>query len=167
MEYHVYWLLRSSCFKIFGDGKYCLFSSQNVDANMVFIDYWKILVLNFSQIRNMVFFWAKKLMERWYLLITEKFLFWTFPWWKIRSFSQPKSWWKEDVYLVFLNFPWYSRTWEIWFFVQCSPYDAEKLKEYLNKIWITDYQTSVRFFHLKRIELYHMFFVYLVILGFF
>ena len=34
-------------------------------------------------------------------------------------FFQPKSWWKNDIYLVFLSFPWYSRTWEIWFFAQC------------------------------------------------
>ena len=32
------------------------------------------------------YFWAKKLMEIWYLLITGKFLFWTFWWWEIRSF---------------------------------------------------------------------------------
>ena len=35
---------------------------------------------------NTVFFWAKRLMERWYLLITEKILFWTFQWCEIRSF---------------------------------------------------------------------------------
>ena len=29
-----------------------------------------------------------------------------------------KSWWKVDIFLVFLNFSWYSRTWEIWFFVR-------------------------------------------------
>ena len=29
------------------------------------------------------YFWAKKLIEIWYLLITEKFLFWNFWWWKI------------------------------------------------------------------------------------
>ena len=55
-------------------------------------------------------------MEIWYLLITEKFLFWNFRWWEIRPFFHPKSWWKDDIYLVFLSFPWYSRTWEIWFF---------------------------------------------------
>ena len=31
------------------------------------------------------FFWAGKLMEIWYLLITKKFLFWTFREWKIQS----------------------------------------------------------------------------------
>ena len=149
MEYHVYWLLKSSCFEIFEDGKYDLFSSQKVNGNMifitekflfwtfqrweirsfldknvvgkmVFIDYWKVLVLNFSEMGNAAFSRAKKLMERWYLLITEKFLFWTFRWWENGLFFQPKSWWKDDIYLVFLSFPWYFRTWEIWFFVQCT-----------------------------------------------
>ena len=36
-------------------------------------------------------FWAKKLMEKWHLLITEKFLFWTFREWEIRSFFETKS----------------------------------------------------------------------------
>ena len=118
-------------------------------------------------------FWAKKLMEIWYLLITKKFLLWTFREWKIRSlfetkfsekllvidlfwifrgwkirhflnqkvngkmiftgywkvlvlsfsvmrntvFFEAKSWYKGNIYLVFLSFPWYSRTWEIRFFV--------------------------------------------------
>ena len=84
--------------------KNIVFLSLKVDGNMIFTDYWKVLVLNFSVMGNTVFFWVKKLMERWYLLVTEKFLFWTFRWWEIRSFFQPKSWWKDDIYLVFLNF---------------------------------------------------------------
>ena len=98
--------------------------------------------------RKTVFFWVKKLMERSYLLITEKFLFWSFQEREIRSFLsqkvdekmiltgcwevlvlnfsvmgntaffQLKSWWKYDIYLVFLSFPWYFWTWEIWFFAQ-------------------------------------------------
>ena len=68
MEYHVYWLLKGYCFKIFGDWKYGLFSSQNVDGKMIFTEYWKVLVLSFSVMGNTVFFSAKKLMERWYLL---------------------------------------------------------------------------------------------------
>ena len=35
-------------------------------------------------------FWDKKLMERWYLRITEKFLFRAFCWWEIRSFLRQK-----------------------------------------------------------------------------
>ena len=72
--------------------------------------------------RKYVSFWAKKLMERWYLLITEKILFWTFRWWEIWSFFQPKSWKKDDICLAFLSFPWCSRTWEIWLFVQWKPF---------------------------------------------
>ena len=73
-------------------------------------------------------FWVKKLMEIWYLLITEKFLFWSFREWEIqpflsqkvdgkmlftdygnvlvlnfsviekRSFFESRSWWKDDIY---------------------------------------------------------------------
>ena len=60
MEYHVYWLLKSSCFELSRDGKYGLF-------------------------------WAKKLMERLYLLITGKFLFWTFLKWEIWYFLSLKN----------------------------------------------------------------------------
>ena len=88
---------------------------------MIFTDYGKVLVLNFLVVGNPVFLWVEKLMERWYLLVTVKFLVWTFRWWEIRSFFQPISWWKDDIYLVFFTFPWYSRIWEIRFFVQCSP----------------------------------------------
>ena len=94
------------------------FWAKKLMEKMKFTDYWKVLVLNFSVVENTVFFWVKKLMERWYLLVTEKFLFWTFRWWEIPSFFQQKSWCKDDIYLVFLSFRWYSRTWEIRFFVQ-------------------------------------------------
>ena len=36
------------------------------------------------------YFWAKKLMEIWYLLITEKFLFWSFREWEIRPSLRQK-----------------------------------------------------------------------------
>ena len=114
--------------------KNMVFLSQKVDGNMIFTDYWKILVLIFSRMGNTVFSWAKKLMEmiftdywkglvldfsvmgntvffrvkklmeRWYLLVTEKFLFWTFWWLEIRSFFQPKCWWENDIYMVFMSF---------------------------------------------------------------
>ena len=140
-------ITESSCFELFGDEKYGLFLSQEVDGKMIFTGYWEVLVLTFRkwEIRSFLsqklmerqylliterscfelfgdgkygLFLVKKLIERWYLLVTEKFLFWTFQLWEIRSFFQSKSWWKDDIYLVFLRFPWYSRTWEIWFFVQ-------------------------------------------------
>ena len=75
-----------------------VFLSQKVDGNMIFTDYRKVLVLIFLEIGNTVFSWAKKLIERWYLLITEKVLFWMFRWWKIRSFFESTSWWKDDIY---------------------------------------------------------------------
>ena len=67
-KYDIYWLLKSYCFELFGDGKYGIFFSQKVDVKMIFTDYWKVLVLNFSMMGNTVSFSAKKLMEIWYLL---------------------------------------------------------------------------------------------------
>ena len=100
--------------------KNMVFLSQKVDGNKIFTDYGKVLILNFSEIGHTVFSWAEKLTERWYLLVTKKLLFWTFRWCEMRSFFQPKSWWKDDIYVVFLSFLWYSRNWEIWFFAQCQ-----------------------------------------------
>ena len=48
------------------------FLSQKVDGKMLFTDYGNVLVLNFSVIGKMVFFWVEKLMERWYLLTNWK-----------------------------------------------------------------------------------------------
>ena len=124
-----------------------VFLSQIVDGNMIFTEYWKVLVLIFSEMGNTIVSWVQKLVEIWYLLITEKFLLWTFRWWEMWSFLsqevdgkmiftgywvlvlnfsvmgytvffQPKSWWKDDIYVVFLSFLWYSRIWEIWFLAQ-------------------------------------------------
>ena len=92
--------------------------SQKVNGNMIFNDCGKVFLLIFLGMENMVFFEPKKLMERWYLLINEKFLFWTLQWWEIWSFFQPKSSWKDDIYLVCLSFPRYFGTWEIWLLVQ-------------------------------------------------
>ena len=37
----IYWLLRSSCFELFSDGKYGIFFSQNVDGKMIFTwSFW-------------------------------------------------------------------------------------------------------------------------------
>ena len=54
---------------------------------MIFTDSRKVLLQKiFSEMRNAAFSWAKNPMESWYLLITEKVLFWTFRWWEISSF---------------------------------------------------------------------------------
>ena len=92
------WLIKSSFFELFWDGKYVPCLSEKGDGKMIFTDYWKVLVLNFLGMGNTFIFWAKKLMKRWYLLVTEKFLFWTFQRWEIRSLFYPKSWWKGGIY---------------------------------------------------------------------
>ena len=78
--------------------KNIVFLSLKADGNMIFTDYWKVLVLTFSEMGNTVFSWAKNLTEIWYLLITGKFLFWTFRWRGIRYFFESRSWWKNDIY---------------------------------------------------------------------
>ena len=57
-------------------------------------------------------------------------------------FFQSKSWWKDEIYLVFLSFPWYSRTWEIWFFVQWVNESLEinmaVVRYWQGKVWNRD-----------------------------
>ena len=91
---YIYWLQKSSCFKLCDDDKYGLFLSQEVDGKdyfyclqktfpwweiwsffnqkmdgkMIFTGYREVIILNFSVMGNAIFFLAKKLMERWYLL---------------------------------------------------------------------------------------------------
>ena len=65
------------------------FLSQKFDGKMIPTGYWNV-ALKFLEMENMVFFRAKKLMERWYMLITEKFLLWSFLRWEIRSFLSQK-----------------------------------------------------------------------------
>ena len=74
--------------------------------NIMFTDNEKGLLLNFLVF--LWYFWAKQLMEIFYLLIIERFLVWSFRNWEIRSFFEPKSWWKDYIYwllkVVVLNF---------------------------------------------------------------
>ena len=55
-KFDIYWLQKSYYFNLFENGKYGLFLSQKVDWKMIFTDYWKGLVLNFSVMENTVFF---------------------------------------------------------------------------------------------------------------
>ena len=52
-----------------------VFLSQKVDRNMIFTDYWKDLVLIFSEIGNTVFSWAIKLMEKWLYWLLKRYFF--------------------------------------------------------------------------------------------
>ena len=117
MEYHVYWLLKS-WFEFFGDDKYGSFLSQKVDGNLIFTDYWKILLLNFSGMGNRSFFEPKSWWEDDIYWLLKKVLCWNFRWWEIQSFFDSKSLWRDDIYLVYLSFPWYSTAREVCFIVQ-------------------------------------------------
>ena len=103
-EYHVSWLLKSSCFELSGKKKYGLLGAKKLVETLYLLItdkfwFWTFWVGKYRH------FWVKKLMtERWYLLIIENFLFWTFRGWEIRSFFETKSWWKDYIYLVFLGF---------------------------------------------------------------
>ena len=71
------------------------FWAKKFDENTKSTYYWRVLVLEEG---GKGLFWAKKLMGRLYLLITEKFLVWTSLRWEIRSFFESKSWLKDDIY---------------------------------------------------------------------
>ena len=129
------------CFEFFGNGKYGLFLRQKVSGDMIFTGYWKVPVLSFSVMGNTVFFEAKSLWKNDIYWLLKSSCFELFrdencgygnkiftDYWKVLvlSFSvtentvffYPKSWYKGNIYLVSLSFSWYSRTWEVRFFVQ-------------------------------------------------
>ena len=101
----VYWLLKIHCFSVFRGWKRRSFLSQKVDGNMIFIDYWKVFVLNFLGMGNTVFFLRQKVNENtiftdyWNVLVLgyRKFLFWAFRRWEKRSFFSQKA----DVNVIF------------------------------------------------------------------
>ena len=129
-------------FWIFRGRKIQSFLSQNVDGNMIFIEYWKVLVLNFSGMENTIFFeakswwkddiywflkrfcfelfhdgkcglsWGKKLMERWYLLITERFIFWATDKFLFWAFR----WWKIRYFFSQKVYVKVIFTWSFWAF---------------------------------------------------
>ena len=80
-----------------------VFLSQKVDGNMIFTDYWKVLVLTFSEMGNTIFSWAKKLTEI-CLLIMESSYFQLFGDWKYGLFFESRGWWKDDIYWLLRSF---------------------------------------------------------------
>ena len=98
------------------------FRAKKLMKRWYFTEHWKVPLLDFLKMGNRSFcepkiwweddiywsmessgfeifgdgkyglLWAWKLMEIWYLLTTEKFLFWGFRWWEIQCFFQQKSW---------------------------------------------------------------------------
>ena len=75
-----------------------VFLSQKVDGNMIFTDYWKVLVLNFSVMGNMAFFRVKKLMEKMIFTDYGKVLVLNFSVVGNTVFFEPRSWWKDYIY---------------------------------------------------------------------
>ena len=63
----IYWLLKSSCFELFGGGKYGSFLSESWWKDDI---YWLLKMSCFEVFGDGKYglFWAKKLIERWYLL---------------------------------------------------------------------------------------------------
>ena len=125
------WLLESSCFELFGGGKYCLFFQPKGWWKDDI--YWLLKSSCFERFGDGKYglFWAKKLIERWYLLINEKFLFWTFRTWEIRSFLSQKV----DGKMIF--------TWSSWAF-----HDIPRLRKY-------GFSCSVFFHYIHSLWIFH------------
>ena len=83
---------------------------------LIFTDYWKVLVLNFSLMGNTISFLSQEVDGNIIFTGYWEVLVLNFSVIRNTVFFQPKSWWKDDIYMIFLSFLWYSRTWKIWFF---------------------------------------------------
>ena len=84
-------------------------------------------------------FWGKKLMERWYLLVTEKFLFWTFPLWRNTVIFEAKSKWKDDIYwLVKSSYFWATEKFLFWDFRwwEIRPFFSQKFYVKVRFTWV-------------------------------
>ena len=73
--------------------------------DICWLGYWKVLALDFLEIKNTVLFESKSWSKDgiyWLLkspfLGLGKLLFWTFRRWEIRSFFEPRGWWKGDIW---------------------------------------------------------------------
>ena len=126
------WLLKSSCFELFGDGKYGLFLGQEVNGKDDI--YWSRKSSCFERFGGGKYglFLSQEVDGKMIFTGYREVLVLNFSVEGNTIFFQRKSWWKDDIYLVFLSFPWYSRTWETRFFVgwrvsltQIFPYKDE------------------------------------------
>ena len=83
------WLMKSSSFELFGNGKYSLFWEKKLMKRWYLLITDMSLFWTFRDGKNRLS-WGKKLIKRWYLLVTEKFLSRAFPWWKMQFFLRQK-----------------------------------------------------------------------------
>ena len=93
--------------------KNMVFLSQKVHGNMIFTVYRKVVVLIFLEIGNTVFPWAKRLIERWFTDYW-KGLVLNFSVMENKVFFESRRWWKDDSYwLLGKILFWNFRWWEI------------------------------------------------------
>ena len=95
------------------------FLSQKVDGKIIFTDYWKVLILNFTEIGNTVFFEPKSWWKDDIYWLLKSSCFELFDDGKYGLFFSQKVDGKMIFTWSFWAFHWNSRIWEIWFFVQC------------------------------------------------
>ena len=80
---YIYWLLKSICFELFGDGKYGLFWVKKLVEKMNL--FWTFCWWKYDLFFELKSWWKM------IFTVTEKFLFWTFWWWEIRLFFSAKK----------------------------------------------------------------------------
>ena len=98
-------LWESFCFGLFGDGKYGLLLIQKDDVSSYFLQHGKPCFFEYGKVPILNFSEIGNTV-----------------------FFYLKSLWKVDIFLVFLKFSWYFRTWQIWLFVQfCFKYKQRKI----------------------------------------
>ena len=96
MEYGLL-IAKEPLFWIFRVWKIRSFLSQKIGGNMIFTDYWNVRALNFSGGGKYSLSLRQRFNGKMIFTVTEKFLFWNFREWEIRSFFEAKSSWKDDI----------------------------------------------------------------------
>ena len=93
----------------------------------------KVLALKFLEMGIRSFFdpksWFKVMFSlAWNTMFSDYCKFLVLNFWEIgNTVYFWKTWWKDDIYLVFLSFLWCSRTWEIWFLLQWTKNEINHL----------------------------------------
>ena len=77
---------------------FVVFLRQKVDGNMIFTDYWKVLVLIFLEMGNTAFFFEQEYWWKDDIYWLLKVLFLSFSVMKKRSFFESRNWWKYYIY---------------------------------------------------------------------
>ena len=126
--FNIYWLLRSSCFELFGDGKYGLFSARKLMERWYLLGLFELSMI-FQDLRNMVFCavlacdtaTAKNMGWLWWLLQ------WWWSYWVVRGLSKARlgSTDRETVNAYYLA----SITLVGWYFVEDERKETKKLLE--------------------------------------